>query len=967
MHTNSKLAKSVRLALMYGATATAFSGVSVAVAQDQADTNTAERTERIQVTGSRLRQSDIEGANPVSVISGDELTAAGVVDLGDYVQRMPAMSGSPIGTTTNNGGSGAVTVNLRGLGSARTLVLVNGRRTVDGGDFQTIPTSAVERIEILKEGASTAYGADAVAGVVNVILKNDFDGVRVSYQRKEALDVSGSTEEGFSVLMGRTFNGGNFTAAFDYAEQDPIYQGDVSSVPFLQNPWYIEDPESFRQNGLIPPGTDGANVFASGSSATPCGWFQVASRDTAQTLRPCMDADGGASWDPSGFTPTADDYDDFVGGGQNNDTYNFAPVNYLQTPYTKFNGVISANMEVNRDVNAYADIRFNKRTSAQELAPTPFFSIFDTPGLVIPEDNYYNPFGEDVLAYRRRINDNGASRRFDNDVTQIQTTLGLEGVLANQYYWDVSYSKGYRTTTGVDFGQLYSPNLADAIGPSFEDDEGNIVCGTPDAVIDGCVPFNFFGGTGSISEEMLAGVSAPLVDNTTSELDQLIGNISGDIMELPAGALQLAVGYEYRREELVANVDSGKFMESVSGNTGAGVSGNLTTNSQYLEASIPLLAYQPFAEMLEAKVGIRRDDNSIFGDNVTTSLGIRWQPVSELLVRGTYGDVFRAPTVGNLFSPAGDSFPSATDPCSQGNWGDLDGDQRAQCIATGAPADGVETSDTQVRARVGGNPDLQPEEGTSLTLGFAYSPDFLQGFNVTVDYWSFDIDDVISSVTASQSLTGCYTGFVDALCDNINRVEGTGFIESIDAAAANLANQKASGVDTEISYSFDTDYGRFRTFMGWTHLLERETTRFATQGFAVQELKGYHDLSSSETYAENKINFRVDWVMNNWTANYAVEWIDGVDYEANFFEGGFENIDGNDKYVFGEIIGVPSQIYHDVTVAYDFAQGSRVSVGITNLFDKAPPFIDAGFNASTDPSTYRLFGRTAFLRLSHEF
>ncbi|MCC5854877.1 MAG: TonB-dependent receptor plug domain-containing protein [Idiomarina sp.] len=213
MYTNSKLAKSVRLALMFGASATALGGASVAVAQDSEDA--ADRTERIQVTGSRLRASDFEGANPVTVISSEDLLNAGVVDVGSYLQSMPAMSGSPIGTTTNNGGNGSVTVNLRGLGAARTLVLVNGRRTVDGGDFQTIPISAVERIEILKQGASTAYGADAVAGVVNVILKNNFDGFDVSYQRKEALDVSNSTEDAFTLVMGRTFQGGNVTAAFD--------------------------------------------------------------------------------------------------------------------------------------------------------------------------------------------------------------------------------------------------------------------------------------------------------------------------------------------------------------------------------------------------------------------------------------------------------------------------------------------------------------------------------------------------------------------------------------------------------------------------------------------------------------------------------------------------------------------------------------------------------------------------------
>ncbi|MCC5854878.1 MAG: TonB-dependent receptor [Idiomarina sp.] len=731
---------------------------------------------------------------------------------------------------------------------------------------------------------------------------------------------------------------------------------------FLQNPWFIDDPESFRQNGLIPEGQPGANVFSAGSSSTPCGFFQIASNPDPLTLRPCMDAGGGSTWDPTGFTPTAADFDTYRGAP---DSYNYAPVNYLQTPFTRFNGMLSTNIDISPDVTAFADVRFNKRTSAQELAPTPFFSIFDTPGLVIPESNFYNPFDEDVIGWRRRIDDNGFARRFEYDVTQFQTTVGLEGILMNEYFWDVSFGKGYRTTTNVDFGQLYSPNLANAIGPSFQDEDGTIVCGTPDNVIAGCVPMNFFGGTGSITQDMLDYVTAPLVDNTINELDQLQLNLSGELFDLPAGPVEFAVGYEYRREKVDARVDSGKFMESVSGNVGRGVTGTLITNAQYFEANVPLLADVPLANYLEASIGVRRDDNSIFGDNTTFALGVRWQPVDGLLIRGTYGDVFRALPVSTLFAPPSDSFPAAQDPCRIGNWDNLSGAQQSQCVATGVPQGGVNTTDTQVRARVGGNPDLQPETGTSLTVGLAYSPDWLPGFNVTVDYFAFDIDDVIASVSASNTLVGCYTGFVDSLCANINRLEN-GFIDSIDAAA-NLANEKVSGIDAEFRYTFDTEFGMFRAFLGWTHLLERETTQFATQGFATKPLRGYHDLASSDTYAENKINFRLNWTMDNLSVNYAVEWIGGVQYEATFFEGGFQNVDGQDQYVFGELIDVPAQMYHDISGTYDFGQGTRLSLGITNLLDKAPPYIDAGFNGSTDPSTYRLFGRTAYLRLSHSF
>lgn len=948
MYTNNKISKAVRLAIAFGAaSATAFTA-SVNAAEEDASA----KVERIEITGSRIRQADIEGANPVTVFTQEDLLKTGIVDVGDFIQRMPAMSGSPIGTTTNNGGSGAVTVNLRGLGAARTLVLVNGRRTVDGGDFQTIPSSMIKRIEILKDGASAVYGADAVAGVVNVITRDDFEGVELSYQNKQHANFSAGTEESFSIVTGKSFNSGNVVFGVDYVKQDEVYQGDVKDVAFLQNPWYIFDVESFNENGLIPEGAEGENVFSAGSGSTPCGWYYLAG-GRIETLAPCQDG-GFANWDGAGYEPTADEFRPIVSGGPGNDTYNYAPVNFLQTPYEKINIFAHSRFDINDSHRTYAELRLNRRKSEQELAAVPYDTQFDpgfAPGVGVSADNYYNPFGEDVLRSRRRVLE--GSRTFTQNVLQGQAVIGFEGELTDTWTYDTNYNYGYTQISSVDYGQLFGPNLSKAMGPSFKDDAGNVVCGTPDAPIADCVSLNVFGGPGSITQAMLDYVAAPLVDSTVAQLDQFQAVASGDIFELDAGIVGMAVGAEYRREELKNEVDSGKFLGVVTGNKGAGTNGSLTTRSVFSEVNVPLLSNVPGAQILEAKLGLRYDDFSAFDSATTYQFGIRWQPMDGLLVRATTGSVYRAPAIGNLYAPPGDSFPSASDICRASNWGELSADQQGRCVANGVPNGGASSEDSQVRAKVGGNPDLQPEEGDSLTIGAVWSPSFVDGLTLTVDYWAIEIDDVIATVGAANIMSGCVIGGIQALCDNIVRVPD-GNIDFIKQLPTNLTSRTARGVDTEIRYNIDTDFGQFKTFVGWTHLLEREDTEFSgvTSGLATVDLLGTHNADRSDTYAEDKVNLAVDYFYNNLSVSYAVEYIAGISYAPTY-------VDGD--------VTAPSAIYHDISAAYDFDFGTRVSVGVTNIFDKAPPYIDAGFNGSTDPSTYRMFGTGYYLRLTHKF
>ncbi|MDO6612243.1 TonB-dependent receptor [Shewanella sp. 1_MG-2023] len=954
MHKNL-LAKSVRLAMISGAAAAALSSPVAFAAEEGA------KVERISVTGSRIKRTDMETASPITVVTAEQMNLQGIQDVGQFLQNSSVMSGSPAMTTTNNGGNGGTFVELRGLGTSRTLVLVNGRRPVSS-DFQNIPSSMIERIEVLKDGASATYGADAVAGVVNIITRSDFEGLEITAQAKNSFDVDENSQTSFSLVAGKAFDDGHLVFGVDWVKQDEVYQGDTS-IDYLNYPWQVwgEDAEeSFWKNGLIGTG-DNANVIEVGSGSVPCGNFYLASGGASQTNGTC---DGGIA--------TIDDMRDFVGGGPNNDTYNYAPVNYLQTPYEKLNIFVEGKFDLTDNMRAYTETRINKRESRQELAAVPYDTRFD-PGYsgVTPDgtefngvsvDNFYNPFGEDVVRSRRRMLEGG--RSFEQDITRYQQVIGFEGELGDNYYYDVNYNYGHSQTISTDFGQLYGPNLAKAMGPSFQDAEGNIVCGTAASPISDCVSMNVFGGPGSVTQEMLDYVTAPLVDSDIYTLQTVTAFIGGDLFELPAGIMTGGVGYEYRDEEYKARRDSGKFMGEVTGNKSKGTQGRFNVNSLFAEFRIPVLSDLPLVESLELPVGVRYDDFSAFGGSTTYQLGAEWKVIDGLMVRSTYGTVFRAPTISNLYSPESDSFPSATDPCSTANWATLSAAQQGYCMADGVPTGGSNNLDAQQLAQVGGNEDLQPEEGDTFTVGFAYSPDFLEGFGLTVDYWSIEIDDVIDSIGADDSLKGCYYGGIESLCANIERTNGE--LSYISEKDTNLSRMTAKGVDFDANYAFSALAGDFNLNLSWTHFLERENQVYNSDTFAfeMEDLNGRFE--NDVSYATDKANFTANYTWEDLTIAYAANYISSLQYDDLLYWGTTLN-DPNDPNSGNHQYEVDSYFYHDISATYNFDTGTKISVGVENFTDEEPPYIEPAFNGNTDESTYRLFGASWFARISQKF
>jgi|TARA_B100000315_G_scaffold260385_1_gene321335 outer membrane receptor protein involved in Fe transport len=934
--------------------------------------------EEIIVTGSRIKRADIASASPISVIERKDMVFTGMTDVGDLLQSMPSMSGSPIGTTTNNGGNGSVRIDLRGMGPSRTLTLINGQRMVDQGDFQTVPLTWIERVEILKDGASAIYGADAVAGVVNIITRTDFEGFEV-YGQTADWDESAGLQNSSGFIAGKQFDGGRFMFGAEYVDQEQAYQRDTP-WSFMQDSYYI-----------YPEGCE-AQVSAPYTGAATGGCYPIGSSRIPESRLTFMNQGTFLIG-----TPATTPYE--VGMMEDHDgrTYNYAPVNYLQTPYERTNLFAEGAFELSDNVRFYARVRGNKRLSEQELAPMPFTGgdpmydgSFDDDGdpltasipyTGVSENNYYLRRAVDAfntanaadiaagdvtaLVYEPLVNPRRrmieTTRGFTQDISMYEWVARLEGEFRN-VSWEVYMNEGYGNGTFNDVGQFSGVRLTNAMGPSADlDGNGQPECygDVADAgtLIVGCVPLNMFGGgvvsangnlvTGTLTQDMVDYVAVNITDAYILKQSTAGASLTGDAFELPGGELGWALGYSYWRQEFEYAPDSAKTIGAVTGNVGAGTTGSLSNNAVYAEILAPVMDNGTQALLLKA--GIRYDDWDAFDSDTTWQLGVEFNVVDDLKLRATAGTIYRAPTVGDLFGGLVDSFPTFTDPCDP----PAGVAQAAGCTGT-PPAGG----DSQVHALVGGNPNLVPETGDSLTAGLVWTPTFGDhDLSLTIDYWELDLEDGISSLGVDFILEDCYVSGNAGSCGLITRAADYSIDVMLDASL-NVAEQGAQGIDTEARWTYQTDFGEFEASFLWSHILERTKTAFP--GATKEDLSGrYTDPTAQDggAYAEDKLNYTVLWNWNDLTVVYKGEFISGMDADTWCNCGAGNQADGS------YIQDIDSELYHDLIVSYDAPWGINLTGGIVNFTDEPPPFIEVGFNATTDVATYRLFGRGYYLRL----
>ncbi len=940
MYSNSKVAKAVRVAMMFGAgAATAISAPAFSAEEESAKEN----VERIEVTGSRIRRADVEGANPVSVMTAIDIEKFGITSIGDVLQSIPS-AGSAINTNSNNGGNGSTTLNIRGVGSNRTLVLINGRRlaTTLGGsvDLNNIPSSIIERIEVLKDGASAVYGSDAVAGVVNIITRKDFEGVHASAYKGQ-YDEGDGGKESYDLGFGVAGDKGNVYFNVSYVKEEATFAGDrdISSVP-----------------------TFGTDAGYGGSSGTPEGRFMF------------FDADGGLT------NNTTDGNGGLTPWEEPGSRFNFAPFNYLSTPQERVNLYTQANYELSDTVRVNAEVMYGNRKSAQLLAPTPLFfgSAFGDTGFTISANNPWNPTGMDLTTdsavgdpgnlflVGRRMFEAGF-RQFNQDVDHFQFNGGFEGEFElgdRAFYWDANYVYSRTQQNSITDGLLNMDRVKLAIGDPAD-------CVAP------CTPLNLFGGStaigeGTMTQEMIDYITFTAQDALESELRGYSLNLSGDLIELPAGMSGFATGWERRWVSGSDQPDALIAAGITSGNARQPTEGKYSVEELFLELAIPLVADAPLMQSVDLELAVRYSDYSNFGDTTNSKIGLKWRVNDEFLVRGTWSEAFRAPSISELFLGNSDSFPSLDDPCNGG------GGSKPGCA--GVPTSYTQPND-QIRITVGGNQDLAPEEAETFTYGFVYSPEWAEGLSLTFDVFDIEIDNAVSSTGAQTILDTCATTGT-TFCGLITRTAG-GSVEDLFNGLVNLGGQTTSGFDTEIDYNFETEFGDFNIGMDLTYIDERTVINVDPETNTSTTFNEAGKAFDRDVVPRVRSNINVSWTNGDWSANYLVRYIGKTTEQCNFDDDadsagvlyedklcsdpGVSSFDADGDLVKESTNELKAMAYHDVSVTYFITDDIKLSAGVNNLWDTDPRVSYTTFANSFDPSMYEIPGRFPYVRISTKF
>ena len=886
-----------------------------------AEDEEANEVEEIVVTGSRIARSSADSDSNISIISRQEIEDLGVTSIGDFLQDIPQNVGG-LNAQNNNGGNGSTQLSLRNLGSGRTLVLINGRRHVPyatGGtvDLNAIAPATIERVDVLLDGASSVYGADAVAGVVNFITRNDFEGAELSLFTGASSEGDGEITD-WSFTMGTTSDRGNIMMTLGRYEMKEVMAGDRG--------WAFQDIFYDWETG---------EEFGLGSSATPEGTIIDRLGQEGNAAWQAVAGNGPFLWGPGGLNPNQN-WSSFSFGG-NSDSgegsyYNYQPENYLYTPQERTNFFVTGNYELLDGVNGFMELSYINRKSDQLLAPTPLFIIVE--GITVEADQFHNPFGRDFIDVRRRMVEAG-NRNFIQDIDTYRIVGGVEMSLED---WDIEVSYNFGRTDGTDTneGRFIRSRVVQALSSD---------CDAP------CVPLNLFGGPGSIEQDQIDWISYTGTAKTTYQQTAFQLNVSNaSLFELPAGDVGLAFGVEKRDEE-------GSFVEDplteagdTTGNKGESTRGDYSVEEAYLELAIPVFDSATLGNM-NLSLSTRYSDYSNFGDTNNSKVGFRWDLNNWIAFRGTFSEAFKAPSVSSLFAGQSDSFPAVVDPCSNivGAYG-TDPTVTANCDADGLVG-GTADPNEQLRTRVGGNPDLGPETAETTQFGVILNP--IQDLSVTVDWWDYEIENTIGTIGAGTILGNCYFAADRKYCDKIQR-DNNGLVSNIFAAATNIGEVGTSGFDIQADYYLAAgDLGSFNFSLDYTIVDEYEIrTPTATGALSVTDCVGVYDCGA---LIENRWIATATWNRDKLNARLRV----------NFYD---EFIECEGDFCGGDEIRrtIDSIAYVTLGLGYDLGQGTRLSLNVYNLTDENPPRIYNGFYSAADVA-YDFLGQYYSLGISHEF
>jgi iron complex outermembrane receptor protein len=953
-----------------------------AMAQDRpaVQTPVTEEDAAIVITGSRIARRDLESSSPVAVVAAEEFQLSGTVNVEQVLNALPQVIP---GTTafSNNPGGGVATLNLRGLGTQRNLVLVNGRRWMffdssQTSDLNTIPQFLIDSVDVVTGGASAVYGSDAIGGVVNFRLRQDINGLIAGTQYNITERGDGARMNAYVAVGSEFADGrGSVTAFGEYFKRKSIFQGAREFSRFTQG----------------EPTLNGVPFFAPvGSATVPQGRFAVAGSIAiaAGNALPAITLPLGVGGyaNPNGgaifLTPgTSSPYDGIT------QSYNFAPDNYLQVPQERYLLGGYGDYAITDNVTAYTEVTFINNRVSNELAPTPvtgtlhvnlaqnaqYLSAADQAALaqidanetainaaraargLAPLFGIGAAAGVVQLSANRRMND-VTSRNALYETNSYRTLVGLKGDISENLNWDAYYAYSRSRGTNIQLGNI-SRSKYNA------------------AVLNGTI--NIF-GAGTLSEEDGNLISIIAQNATESSLQVASGSLSGSLFNIGGGAedVGFALGAEYRKMASDFIPDTALSSGDVIGfNGGQRTAGSYNVQEVFAELRIPILAEQPFFYRLEATGAARYSDYSLanVGKVWTYAAGAEWAPTRDIMFRGQYQRAVRAPNVGELFGGRAQGFPGAIDPCSdRGVPADRTAALRQLCIDTGVPAANVFTAGVQPNAQIeglfGGNPNLQEEVSDTYTVGAVVRPRFIPRFNLTVDYYHITLDGTISPAAGGVAniLSLCYLTIRDAndaLCQLIARDPTTGIIQSpyiVTATNVNIGAVRTSGVDFQLDYTQPLGFGAmsptskllFSTLATYTH--DYTIVAVATLPDDTLQCADRFGSGCGDPTARRKWNSRLSWIDGPLTTSVRWRHLSGTE--------------DSDEAAVHVVENLPPYDVFDLSFSLDVTDSFRLAAGVNNILDKQPTVLGTNAQqAGTYPGTFDVLGRDYFVSASVRF
>jgi iron complex outermembrane receptor protein len=956
---------------------------------DQTGTQTSStQLQSITVTGSMIRNVDVETAQPVTELTHEAIQQQGFLTTGQILQNVSSVGSPGTSTSSSLGDVIGQYASLRGLGATRTLVLVNGQRWATDifgqTDLSTIPSSIIDHVEILQDGASAIYGSDAIAGVVNIITKKNFDGLQVDAYGSMYSPGSSDKTNQLSLTGGKTFDRGDILFNITSQNSDGLLANQRS---FSQYSYFSYGPNYPQSINVTNPSLYGQIIGAfnpvtgqpTNTSLFANGPIVVNPGQNGQNINNYhLDTCGVQYPSPTYFTDCSNQAYQETLLPQNHSTSFTLQGDFKFTDH--ITGNFSAILNTNNSPVAIGGYPLSSSTPANgaNLAAALGLPAGSLPTVWYPQisaNSYYNPLPGNNLGFELNLAD--PNRTDSNTVKQYGYHVGLEGDFSigdRQFNWDAGYGDYKYNQSSFGPGNINLVNLYNAVGPSFLNPAtGTVECGAPGNVIAGCVPLNAFSGAGGLTPAEINYLNIVAGTSSYSEQKTASVNLTGNLFTLPtnwgSGDITFAVGADHRDISGGATPDPYTQLglnTNLQQNVG---SGSYDLTEGYAEINAPLLKDATFAKLLDIDIADRYSHYSNFGNTNNRQFKISWKPIDDLLLRASSGTGFRAPSIANLYGGAMQSFTSYTDPCDlnfgltgnptvaqrcQNGYGGIAGvgPNFYQLTTTGTPVSGPNfTSVTPFYT--GANAALQPETSKSFTYGFVYSPQWLEGFNINADFYRVKIKNVITLPTASSILDNCYLLGETQQCDQFQRA-ANGQVINLLQALINEGYVDERGEDIGISYLFpETPVGKFKVDMTGTYI--KSVDEQTVPGTPVVS----NTLGSYDTVLGPLWRFRattnINWSYGDFGATWTIRYYSSLTEPCNgpnpalseVFPCSMPNAD---------LVNSPTGLnrqgalaFNDLQVSWAPWKGGRFALGANDIFNRMAPLSYSGVYSIAGP------------------